>query len=169
MESWSTVVDLITKYGNIIKICRFLSHPHIGVRSTERASMSEIDVVFGIYLLIFSMCRASLSRCSSRWSECRHRGYSSRPPLVASSRTSRICIVIILLASGGRRSASRWISSSLLRSPVASGRRWNGVHRVWSSNKSRRGFMLIYWLVLVDLGALTPGYDVDHEKKNVGM
>ena len=25
MESWSTVVDLITKYGNIIKICRFLS------------------------------------------------------------------------------------------------------------------------------------------------
>ena len=123
MESWSTVVDLITKYGKIIKMCRFLSHPRIGVRSTERASMSDIDVVFVIHLLIFSMCRASLSRYSSRWSECRHRGYSSRPPLVASSRTSRICIVIILLASGGRRSASRWIRSSLLRSPVASGRR----------------------------------------------
>ena len=44
MESWSTVVDLITKYGNTIKICRFLSHPHIGVRSNERTSMSEMHL-----------------------------------------------------------------------------------------------------------------------------
>ena len=53
MESWSTVVDLITKYGNTIKICRFLSHPHIGVRSTELASMSELGLEFVLTLSLF--------------------------------------------------------------------------------------------------------------------
>ena len=53
MESWSTVVDRITKYDNIVKMCRFPSHPHIGVRSTELASMSELGLEFVLTLSLF--------------------------------------------------------------------------------------------------------------------
>ena len=53
VNGWSTVVDLVIKYGNIVKMCRFPSHPHIGVRSTELASMSELGLEFVLTLSLF--------------------------------------------------------------------------------------------------------------------